>query len=57
VKQVILGRAGLLTAPVERTYPIEEIKTAVAHAERAERTGKILVTPNGDLRQAGSTIR
>jgi hypothetical protein len=36
--------------PVERPYPIEEIKTAVAHAERADRTGKILVTPGGDLR-------
>ena len=42
-------RARLLTAPVERTYPIEDIKTAVAHAERGERTGKILVTPNGPL--------
>jgi NADPH:quinone reductase-like Zn-dependent oxidoreductase len=43
-------RAGLLTAPVERIYPIEEVRTAVAHAERGERTGKILVTPNGPLR-------
>ncbi|HEY7253048.1 MAG TPA: zinc-dependent alcohol dehydrogenase family protein [Methylomirabilota bacterium] len=43
-------RAGLLTAPVERTYPIEEITTAVAHAERGERSGKILVVPNHPLR-------
>jgi NADPH:quinone reductase-like Zn-dependent oxidoreductase len=43
-------RAGLLTAPVERVYPIEEIRAAVAHAERGERTGKILVAPNGPLR-------
>lgn len=43
-------RAGLLTAPVERIYPIEDIRAAVAHAERGERAGKILVTPNGPLR-------
>jgi NADPH:quinone reductase-like Zn-dependent oxidoreductase len=42
-------RAGLLTAPVERTYPIEEIQAAVAHAERGERAGKILVTPNSPI--------
>ena len=28
-------------------YPIEEIKTALAHAQKGERTGKILVAPNG----------
>lgn len=38
---------GYLSAPVERVYPIEEIKTALAHAQRGERTGKILVAPNG----------
>jgi NADPH:quinone reductase-like Zn-dependent oxidoreductase len=38
---------GVLTAPVERVYPIEEITTALAHAQRGERTGKILVAPNG----------
>ena len=42
-------RAGLLTAPVERVYPIEEIRAAVAHAERGQRHGKILVTPNGPV--------
>ena len=42
-------RAGVLTAPVERVYPIEEIRAAVAHAERGERAGKILVAPNGPL--------
>jgi NADPH:quinone reductase-like Zn-dependent oxidoreductase len=44
-----LGRqvlGGTLSAPVEKVYPIEEIKTALAHAQRGERTGKILVTPN-----------
>ena len=40
-------RAGLLTAPVERIYPIEEIRAAVAHAEQGGRRGKILVAPNG----------
>ena len=47
-------RTGVLAAPVEQVYPIEEIKTAVAHAERGERTGKILVAPNGAL-PGGST--
>lgn len=35
-----------LLSPVERVYPIEEIKVALAHAEQGERSGKILVTPN-----------
>jgi trans-2-enoyl-CoA reductase len=43
-------RQGLLIAPVERVYPIEEIHAAVAHAERGERGGKILVAPNGQAR-------
>ena len=42
-------RAGVLTAPVERVYPIEEIRAAVAHAERGQRQGKILVAPNGPI--------
>ena len=40
---------GILSAPVEKIYPIEEIKTAVAHAQRGERSGKILVAPNGPV--------
>jgi len=40
-------RAGLLTAPVEQIYPIEEIRAAVTHAEQGGRRGKILVAPNG----------
>ena len=36
---------GTLSAPVERVYPIEEIKAAIAHAQRGERAGKILVKP------------
>ena len=43
-------RQGLLTAPVERIYAIEDIRAAVAHAERGERAGKILVAPNGQGR-------
>ncbi len=41
--------AGTLSAPVERVYPIEEIKAAVARADQGERTGKILVAPNGPI--------
>lgn len=40
-------RGGALYAPVERVYAIEEIKAALAHAQRGERSGKILVAPNG----------
>lgn len=41
--------AGTLSAPVERVYPIEEIKTAIAHAQRGERSGKILLAANGPV--------
>ena len=47
-----LGRQvadGTLSAPVERVYPIEEIGAALAHAQRGERAGKILVAPNGPV--------
>jgi mitochondrial enoyl-[acyl-carrier protein] reductase / trans-2-enoyl-CoA reductase len=40
---------GTLSAPVEKVYPIEEIKAALTHAQRGERTGKILVAPNGPV--------
>jgi NADPH:quinone reductase-like Zn-dependent oxidoreductase len=45
-----LGRqvlAGTLVAPVEEVYAIADITAALAHAQRGERTGKILVAPNG----------
>ncbi len=45
--QQVLNRT--LSAPVEKMYPIEEIKAALAHAQRGERTGKILVAPNGPV--------
>ena len=44
-----LGRQvkdGYLVAPVEKIYAIEEIAAALAHAQRGERSGKILVAPN-----------
>ena len=40
---------GTLHVEIEATYPIEEIKAALAHAERAGRSGKILVLPNGPI--------
>ena len=40
---------GNLSAPVEMVYPIEDIKEAVAQAQRGERSGKILVAPNGPV--------
>jgi trans-2-enoyl-CoA reductase len=40
-------RDGTLGAPVERVYPIEGIRAALAHAQRPGRDGKILVAPNG----------
>jgi mitochondrial enoyl-[acyl-carrier protein] reductase / trans-2-enoyl-CoA reductase len=40
---------GTLRVEVEATYPIEEIKAALAHAGRAGRSGKILVLPNGPV--------
>jgi trans-2-enoyl-CoA reductase len=42
---------GALRVEVEATYPIEEIKAALAHAGRAGRSGKILVLPNGPVGQ------
>jgi trans-2-enoyl-CoA reductase len=40
---------GVLKAPVDATYPIDEIKAALAHAQRGHRNGKVLVLPNGPL--------
>src|SRR6266508_4339956 len=38
---------GRLSAPVEKIYPLEEIKKALAQAQQGERTRKILVAHNG----------
>ena len=40
---------GKLSAPVDTVYPIEQIKEALAHADKGGRNGKILVTPNGPI--------
>ncbi len=40
---------GTLMTPVEASYPIEEIKQALAHSYRESRNGKILLLPNGPL--------
>lgn len=40
---------GTLYVPVEATYGLEDIKQALAHAEREGRDGKILLTPNGPI--------
>src|SRR5438876_6089927 len=45
--QILTG--ALPAAPVEKVYAIEEIKTALTHAQRGERGGKILVAPNGAI--------
>ncbi|MGH7048585.1 MAG: zinc-dependent alcohol dehydrogenase family protein [Stellaceae bacterium] len=42
-------RTGVLKAPIEATYPIDDIKAALAHAQRGHRHGKVLVLPNGPL--------
>jgi NADPH:quinone reductase-like Zn-dependent oxidoreductase len=42
-------RDGALTAPVDGTYSIDDIKAALAHAQRGHRNGKVLVLPNGPL--------
>ena len=37
-----LAKRGLLQTKVEKAYPLTEAKTAVAHAARSERSGKII---------------
>ncbi|CAN5628792.1 zinc-dependent alcohol dehydrogenase family protein [soil metagenome] len=41
--------AGKLFAPVDTVYPIDNIKDALAHADKGGRNGKILVSPNGAI--------
>jgi NADPH2:quinone reductase len=52
---IALIRAGILTTPVQATYPLEEIQTAVREAEKPGRTGKIVLRigrqETGDRRQ------
>ena len=42
-------RDGVLRAPVEATYGIDDIKAALVHTQRRGRHGKVLVLPNGKL--------
>jgi mitochondrial enoyl-[acyl-carrier protein] reductase / trans-2-enoyl-CoA reductase len=37
-----MARRGLLKTKVEKTYPLSEVKAAVAHAARGKRSGKII---------------
>jgi mitochondrial enoyl-[acyl-carrier protein] reductase / trans-2-enoyl-CoA reductase len=37
-----MAKRGLLQTKVEKTYPLSEVKTAVAHAARGQRSGKII---------------
>jgi NADPH:quinone reductase-like Zn-dependent oxidoreductase len=41
--------SGALSAPVAQVYAIEQIGTALAHAQQGGRDGKILVAPNGPI--------
>ena len=40
---VPLVQAGKLRAPVERTYPLPQVREALAHAHRGGRSGKIVL--------------
>ncbi len=42
-------RDGVLKAPIDSLYPIENIKAALTHAQQGGRHGKVLVLPNGPL--------
>jgi NADPH:quinone reductase-like Zn-dependent oxidoreductase len=42
-------RDGVLAAPIDSTYPIEEIAAALVRAQQDGRSGKVLVLPNGPL--------
>ena len=42
-------RDGMLKAPVDSDYPIEDIKPALIRAQQGGRNGKVLVLPNGPL--------
>jgi NADPH:quinone reductase-like Zn-dependent oxidoreductase len=38
---------GKIHSPIERVYPIENIQEALSHAMRNNRSGKVLIAPNG----------
>jgi mitochondrial enoyl-[acyl-carrier protein] reductase / trans-2-enoyl-CoA reductase len=43
------SRDGVLKAPIDAFFPIEEIKPALIRAQQGGRHGKVLVLPNGPL--------
>ncbi|GAA0389343.1 zinc-dependent alcohol dehydrogenase family protein [Microbispora corallina] len=47
-----LVEQGVLKAPVEATYPLRDHRAALAHAARAERSGKVLFVPRDRRRPA-----
>jgi mitochondrial enoyl-[acyl-carrier protein] reductase / trans-2-enoyl-CoA reductase len=42
-------RDGVLKAPIDSFYPIEDIKAALVRAQQGGRNGKVLVLPSGPL--------
>ena len=42
-------RDGILKAPIDAFYPIEDIRPALIRAQQGGRNGKVLVLPNGPL--------
>jgi len=42
-------RDGLLKAPIDSHFPIDDIKSALVRAQQGGRNGKVLVLPNGPL--------
>ncbi|HEV8677778.1 MAG TPA: zinc-dependent alcohol dehydrogenase family protein [Stellaceae bacterium] len=42
-------RDGVLKAPIDARFPIEDIKQALVRAQEGGRSGKVLVLPNGPL--------
>ena len=42
-------RDGMLQAPIDAFYPIEEIRPALIRAQQGGRHGKVVVLPNGPL--------
>ena len=42
-------RDGVLKAPIDAFYPIEDIRSALIRAQQGGRNGKVLVLPNGTL--------
>ncbi len=39
--------SGALNAPIDRVFPLDEISDALAHTVKGQRSGKVLIAPNG----------